>query len=86
MDTNYGLIRINTQNELEIHFFKYFDFSSKQYPICFRANAYNLNYLFYLLSLYKKFNTLSTQHKLYFGKEILKSQITIKLNQKYIQE
>nr|YP_009396775.1 hypothetical protein [Ophidocladus simpliciusculus]ARW65961.1 hypothetical protein [Ophidocladus simpliciusculus] len=88
MDNNYGLIRIFRNDVIEFHYFCYENnnYTNKQYPICFSAGCNDINYLFYILSLSFQFNVLSTQHKLYFGKEILKAKISVILRQYYIQE
>nr|YP_009398869.1 hypothetical protein [Cliftonaea pectinata]ARW68135.1 hypothetical protein [Cliftonaea pectinata] len=86
MDRNYFIICASSKNLIELHYFKY-DITkilrSCRYPTCFTANSSSI--IFYLMSLHSSCNVLSTQHKLYLGKEIFKLEISIKLNQLYIQ-
>lgn len=89
MDTSYVLVNICNKKTIELRYFNfkfniYYNCIIYRYPICF--TAYNAHIMFSLMSLYKDLNFLSTQHKLYLGKELYKAEISIKLNQIYIQE
>nr|YP_009393486.1 hypothetical protein [Bostrychia simpliciuscula]ARW62048.1 hypothetical protein [Bostrychia simpliciuscula] len=87
MDTSYILIRIHNKKTIELHYFicsLYYNSIIYSYPICFTANSSYV--MFILLSLHKSFHFLTTEHKLYLGKELYKAEISIQLNQKYIQE
>nr|YP_009392649.1 hypothetical protein [Bostrychia tenella]ARW61211.1 hypothetical protein [Bostrychia tenella] len=87
MDTSYVLIRVYNQETIEVYYFKcntYCNRTLYKYPICFTAN--NIHCMFILISLHNEFIFLSTQHKLYLGKELYKAEISIQLNQQYIQE
>nr|YP_009398420.1 hypothetical protein [Lophocladia kuetzingii]ARW67606.1 hypothetical protein [Lophocladia kuetzingii] len=84
MDNSYVLIRIHDIKIIELYYFHYSKFS--QYPICFTVAINQLDYMFYLLSLYETFNFVSTKHKLYIGKELFKAIISNSFNQLYIQD
>lgn len=87
MDTAYILIRVCSKKTIELHYFKcsvYYNDTINRYPICFTSDSIYL--MFFLVSLHKEFSFLSTQHKLYLGKELYKAEISIQLNQQYIQQ
>lgn len=88
MDDTYIIVRVYNKKIVEIY---YYDKSNqicsrKNYPVCFKVNLNSLSYIFMLLSLSSIFNSLSTQHKLYLGKEIFKAYVSANLNQVYIQD
>nr|YP_009395138.1 hypothetical protein [Bryothamnion seaforthii]ARW63906.1 hypothetical protein [Bryothamnion seaforthii] len=87
MDNSYSLIRIYKDKVIEFRCYCFCESikSKYSYPICFTTRFNNLESIFYTLSLCTFFNLLSTKHKLYVGKELCKAEISIKLNQKYIQ-
>lgn len=89
MDKSYGLIRIYNKKIIEFYYLRctiFYNCNCKvySYPICFTSSSINL--MFSILSLHSHFNLLSTQHKLYLGKELCKAEISTKINQYYIQE
>nr|YP_009397611.1 hypothetical protein [Dipterosiphonia australica]ARW66797.1 hypothetical protein [Dipterosiphonia australica] len=87
MDDIYMKIRIFNNQIIEVDYFKSINYSHSifNYPMCFIAEYSNINELFFLLSIFIGFQGLSSQHKMYLGKEILKAHISIKLKQMYIQ-
>lgn len=87
MDQSYLIIRIDNKKNIELHcfFYKNIDFKYN-YPTCFTVYFEKFSYLLYLVSLSGLFNILSTSHKIYFGIELFKAYVSIKLEQSYIQE
>nr|YP_009398219.1 hypothetical protein [Thaumatella adunca]ARW67405.1 hypothetical protein [Thaumatella adunca] len=88
MDNNYSLIRILNQEMIELCCFNnnYSCNCIYHYPICFTVHFSSVYRMFVLLSIFSGTDLLSTQHKLYLGKEIFKAHLSIKLEQNYIQE
>lgn len=88
MDNSYALIRICNKKTIQVYYFLYslyYNPTICKYPICFTAN--NSYLMFMLLSVHKTFCSLTTtNHKLYLGKELYKAEISIQLNQEYVQE
>nr|YP_009397815.1 hypothetical protein [Sonderella linearis]ARW67001.1 hypothetical protein [Sonderella linearis] len=87
MDQNYNIICIGQNKFIELYYFNFntcYDTEIILYPVCF--SAANTYLLFNLISLYNKFNIISTNHKLYLGKELFKAEVAIKINQIYIQD
>nr|YP_009397405.1 hypothetical protein [Dasyclonium flaccidum]ARW66591.1 hypothetical protein [Dasyclonium flaccidum] len=88
MDKEYFLIRLDNKKKIELYYFNNYINNIKLlnsfiYPICFTAS--NSYLMFNLISLHTSLNILSTQHKLYLGREICKAEIAIEINQQYIQ-
>lgn len=87
MDHNYLIIRVDGQQNIELHYFFVSPIKLKyNYPTCITIHFDKLNNCFSLLSLCYCFNILSTSHKLYIGVEIFKAHLSLKLSQSYIQE
>nr|YP_010937641.1 hypothetical protein RMF01_pgp129 [Palisada intermedia]WKW95755.1 hypothetical protein [Palisada intermedia] len=87
MDQSYLIIRIDNQQNIELHYFFFSSIKLKyNYPTCITIHCDKLNSCFSLVSLCYCFNILSTSHKLYIGSEIFKAYLSVKLSQSYIQE
>lgn len=88
MDNNFFTVRVLRQTIIEIYFYNKNNFLkvNKCYPICFVFYLGNFSQITYLLSLCDEISYCSTIHKLYLGKEIFKAQISIQLNQYYVQD
>nr|YP_009396369.1 hypothetical protein [Polysiphonia scopulorum]ARW65555.1 hypothetical protein [Polysiphonia scopulorum] len=87
MNSSYILIKVSNNEKIEVYYFNNGNrFSSiYNYPVCFFTYFKNIDQLFVVLSLFNGVNVLSTQHKLYLGKEIHKAQLSILMQQIYIQ-
>nr|YP_009395349.1 hypothetical protein [Polysiphonia infestans]ARW64329.1 hypothetical protein [Polysiphonia infestans] len=87
MDNSYFVIRISKQTKIEIYFYNYkTNFKSNNYyPICFIANSCDFQEIINLLNSYAKFTNCSAIHNMYLGREVFKAQVSIQLNQIYIQ-
>lgn len=87
MDHGYLIIRIDDQQNIELHYFFVSSIKFRyNYPTCITIYFDKLNSCFSLVSLCHCFNILSTSHKLYIGVEIFKAYLSVKLSQSYIQE
>nr|ARW69288.1 hypothetical protein [Polysiphonia sp.] len=87
MDKAYFKILIVNQKIIDIYYFSgnYAQGYTYHYPICFRVQISQYDYIFMLLSKFSAIKKLSTQHKLYLGEEICKVKISLSLRQTYIQ-
>nr|YP_010851585.1 hypothetical protein QQP89_pgp135 [Echinothamnion hystrix]WGH14632.1 hypothetical protein [Echinothamnion hystrix] len=87
IDNSYFIIRILNQKKVEIYCFNKNDNNEYlyTYPVCFVTHFIDINRMFILLSMFIHIQQLCTYHKLYLGKEILRANICINLEQLYIQ-
>nr|YP_010951498.1 hypothetical protein RU987_pgp143 [Laurencia catarinensis]WMP12437.1 hypothetical protein [Laurencia catarinensis] len=87
MDKSYLIIRIDEQQNIELHYFFISSMKIKyNYPTCITVHFDKLKSCFSLVSLCYCFNMLSTSHKLYIGAEVFKAYLSVKFSQHYIQE
>nr|YP_009394305.1 hypothetical protein [Leptosiphonia brodiei]ARW62867.1 hypothetical protein [Leptosiphonia brodiei] len=88
MDNNFFIVRVFQQTIIEIYFYNNNNLLKVDqcYPICFVFYLGDFSQITYLLSLCDEIFHCSTIHKFYLGKEIFKAQISIQLNQCYIQD
>nr|YP_010851386.1 hypothetical protein QQP88_pgp136 [Echinothamnion hookeri]WGH14433.1 hypothetical protein [Echinothamnion hookeri] len=86
-DNSYLIIRILNQKKVEIYCFNQTNSTENiyTYPVCFVTHFIDINRMFILLSMFINIQELCTYHKLYLGKEILRANICINLEQLYIQ-
>lgn len=87
MDNLYFLIRVSSNQLIELYCIKYSLNNLNYnyiYPICFTAST-SKNIL-YLLNFHKLVNYISIYHALYLGRELYKAEIALFTKQKYIQE
>ena len=90
MDSFYCLVRIILNKKISLYCFnytslKYIGHKKKKrcYPICFSAKfAQNIITLF---SLHSYYNLVSINHAFYLGQELCKAELSLNLNQIYIQ-
>nr|YP_009394723.1 hypothetical protein [Polysiphonia elongata]ARW63285.1 hypothetical protein [Polysiphonia elongata] len=88
MDNSFFIIRVCEQKIIEVYFYSYKNSlqNNKHYPICFVCQLYDFSQMVNLLSLCNNIINCSSIHKFYLGKEIFKAQISIQLQQYYVQD
>nr|QVQ56712.1 hypothetical protein [Erythrocystis saccata] len=86
MDNNFFILRVFNQNIIEIYIYNNSLQINKHYPICFVFYSCDFQQISSILSICNHIINCSTTHKFYLGKEIFKAQISMKLNQYYIQD
>lgn len=88
MDNSFFIVRVFKQTIIEVYLYSYKNSlqPNKHYPICFVFYSDNFSQMTYLLSLCNNIINCSSIHKFYLGKEIFKAQISIQLNQYYVQD
>nr|YP_009296228.1 hypothetical protein Sebd_076 [Sebdenia flabellata]AOM65163.1 hypothetical protein Sebd_076 [Sebdenia flabellata] len=85
MDNYYCTIRILNNKKISLYLWESEQNSKKMfYPICFTA-AYS-DLLYNLICSHYYLNDLSINHLLYIGQELYKAELSLTLNQKYIQD
>nr|YP_010850397.1 hypothetical protein QQP83_pgp135 [Lophurella caespitosa]WGH13246.1 hypothetical protein [Lophurella caespitosa] len=87
LDNSHVKIRILNQEKVEVYCFNQNDNKENiyTYPVCFVIYFIDINRMFILLSMFVNVQQLCTSHKLYLGKEILRANICVNLEQLYIQ-
>nr|YP_009392021.1 hypothetical protein [Periphykon beckeri]ARW60369.1 hypothetical protein [Periphykon beckeri] len=87
MDKSYILINILTCNKIEVRYFNNVcqEDNTYKYPTCFITYSSYINELLMLVSIYVNIQELSTYHKLYLGREIIKAGFCVNLQQIYLQ-
>lgn len=87
IDNVYCLIKIIQKKFIELYIIKskvIVNNHAYNYPLCFIG--INCNLILKLLSLHDNLSLLSFNHALYIGKELYKAEISLIINQIYIQD
>nr|YP_009393277.1 hypothetical protein [Symphyocladiella dendroidea]ARW61839.1 hypothetical protein [Symphyocladiella dendroidea] len=85
MDNSHVIVRIFNQEKIEVYYFHGISHYTYNYPVCFTVFFSSINQMFTLLSIFVNIQHLCTYHKLYIGKEVFKANLSINLQQLYIQ-